>query len=172
MTDSLQLIICTFDGADKAEDVKQTIVELDKKSDAIKLGNIAVVEKNDQGEIEFSETQDRRERLGGIAESVVGGATWLLYNFAGMLGPVAGATAGSQAKYAVERFASDSGFPDGALREIGEQLNTGHSALITLVKPEERPIVLAELERLGGHLVDHELPGHVVAKLSGSTPSD
>jgi uncharacterized membrane protein len=168
MTTSLQLIICTFDGADKAESVKQVITELDARLDTIKLGNIAVVKKNAQGEIEFSETKDRRELVSDVAGSVAQGVTWLVYNFAGMLGPVAGATAGGEAKYAVERFMSDSGFPDAALREVGNQLDAGHSALITLVKPDEQRIVVAELEKLGGAMIEHALPTDVIEKLSGA----
>ncbi len=37
-----------------------------------------------------------------------------------------------------------------ALREIGERMDAGHSALITLVKPEEYPIVAAEVAELDG----------------------
>jgi uncharacterized membrane protein len=168
MTTSLQLIICTFDGADKADSVKQAITELDAKLDTIKLGNIAVVKKNAQGQIEFSETKDRRELVSDVAGSVAQGVTWLVYNFAGMLGPVAGVTAGGETKYAAERFMSDSGFPDAALHQVGDSLDAGHSALITLVKPDEQPVVVAELEKLGGTLVEHSLPTEVIEKLSGS----
>jgi uncharacterized membrane protein len=171
MATSLQLILCMFDGADKAESVKQAIRALDKQLDTIKLGNIAVVRKNEQGEIEFNETADRRERISDVTGSVVNGVTWLVYNFAGMLGPVAGVTAGGHAKYAVERFMSDSGFPDIALRQVGERLDAGHSALITMVQPDERPIVVAELQKLGGHVLEHELPADVIEALSGAAPA-
>ena len=168
MAQSLQLIICTFDGAEKAEEVRQAIEALDVRLDTIKLGNIAVVKKNADGQIVFHETAERRvEALSTAAGAVVKGVTWLLYNIAGMLGPVAGPLAGQETKAIVQSIAPDVGFPDDALRDIGDRLDAGHSALITLVRPEEYPVVVAELERLGGQLVDHRLPADVVARLSG-----
>jgi len=80
---------------------------------------------------------------------------------------VAGPLAGQETKAVVQSIAPDVGFPDDALRDIGDRLDAGHSALITLVRPEEYPVVVAELERLGGQLVDHRLPADVVARLSG-----
>jgi uncharacterized membrane protein len=163
---SSQLIICAFEGADKADAVLDAIVELDRKTDAIKLGNIAVVKRNDAGEIVFHESRDWRNFASKTAGAVTEGVTWLLFNIAGMMGPVSGPLAGQQATNAVNRFASDSGFPDSALRELGERLDAGQSALITLVKPEEQALVVQELERLGGHIVSHEVAGDLIDKLS------
>lgn len=166
----LQLIICTFDGADKAGEVRQAIETLDAQLDTIKLGNIAVINKNSDGQIVFHETREQRmEAVSVVAGTVVKGVTWLLYNVAGMLGPVAGPLAGQETRMAVRSIAPDVGFPDDALREIGARLDAGQSALITLVKPEERPIVVGELEKLGGQLVDRELPADIVARLSGES---
>lgn len=163
---SSQLIICAFDGADKADTVLNAIVELDRKTDAIKLGNIAVVSRNDAGEIVFHESKDWRNFASKTAGAVTNGVTWLVFNFAGMMGPVSGPLAGQKAENAVNRVAKDSGFPDAALRELGDRLYAGQSALITMVKTEELPIVVEELERLEGHVVSHEVAGDLVEKLS------
>lgn len=169
---SLQLIICTFDGAEKAEAVREAIEALDARLDAIKLGNIAVVKKDEDGRIVFHETAERRvEAVSTAAGVAVKGVTWLLYNIAGMLGPVAGPLAGQETKAMVESIAPDVGFPNDALRDIGERMDAGQSALITLVRPEEYPIVAAELEKLGGQLVGHLLPAAVVARLGGEPPA-
>jgi hypothetical protein len=45
-------------------------------------------------------------------------------------------------------------------------LIAGQSALITLVRLEEQPTVEQELERLGGHIVAHEVAGDLIDKLS------
>ena len=165
-TPSSHLIICAFEGAEMADVVSDAIVELDRKTEAIKLGNIAVVSRNDAGQIVFHESKDWRNFASNTAGAVTEGVTWLLFNIAGMMGPVSGPLAGQQAKNTVNRFARDSGFPDPALRELGERLEAGQSALITVVKPEERPIVEQELERLGGHIVSHEVAGDLIEKLS------
>jgi uncharacterized membrane protein len=163
---SSQLIICAFEGADKADAVLDAIVELDRKTDAIKLGNIAVVSRNDAGEIVFHESKDWRNFASKTAGAVTNGVTWLVFNVAGMMGPVSGPLAGQKAENAVNRFAKDSGFPDAALRELGDRLYAGQSALITMVKTEELHLVVAELERLEGHIVSHEVAGDLVEKLS------
>jgi uncharacterized membrane protein len=161
-----QLVICAFEGAEKADAVRDAIIELDRQTDAIKLGNIAVVRRNDAGEIVFDESKDWRNFASNTAGAVTNGVTWLLYNIAGMMGPVSGPLAGQKMQNAVNRFASDSGFPDAALRELGERLIAGQSALISVVKPAEQPLVVQELERLGGHIVSHEVAGDLIDKLS------
>lgn len=167
MTQSLQLIICTFDGADKADEVRKAIEVLDAKLDTIKLGNIAVVKKDQAGQIVFHETRERPvEAVGTLAGTVVQGVTWLLYNVAGMLGPIAGPLAGQETRVLIHTLGPDLGFPNDALLAIGAQLDAGRSALITLVKPEEYPIVVDELQRLGGERVEHLVPAEVVARLS------
>ncbi len=163
---SSQLIICVFEGVEKADAVLDAIVELDRKTDAIKLGNIAVVSRNDAGAIVFHESKDWRNFASKTAGAVTEGVTWLLFNIAGMMGPVSGPLAGQQASNTVNRIAKDSGFPDAALRELGERLIAGQSALITLVRLEEQPTVEQELERLGGHIVAHEVAGDLIDKLS------
>lgn len=163
---SSQLIICAFEGAGEAEAVRDAIIELDRQTEAIKLGNIAVVSRNDAGEIVFHESKDWRNFASNTAGAVTSGVTWLLFNIAGMMGPVSGPLAGQKARNAVNRFASDSGFPDAALRELGGRLEAGQSALITLVKPEEQAIVTQALEQLDGHIVSHEVAGDLIDKLS------
>lgn len=163
---SSQLIICAFEGADKASTVLEAIVELDRKTDAIKLGNIAVVSRNEAGEIVFSESKDWANFASKTAGAVTEGVTWLVFNIAGMMGPVSGPLAGQQARNTVNRVAKDTGFPDTALRELGDRLYAGQSALILMVKPEEQAIVVDELEQLEGHIVSHEVAGDLVEKLS------
>lgn len=166
-TTPLQLIICTFDGADKADEVRKAIEALDAKLDTIKLGNIAVVKKDQAGQIVFHETRERPvEAVGTLASTVVQGVTWLLYNVAGMLGPIAGPLAGQETRTLIHTLGPDLGFPNDALLAIGAQLDAGRSALITLVKPEEYPIVVDELQRLGGERVEHLVSAEVVARLS------
>lgn len=167
-----QLIICAFEGADKADAVRDAIVELDRQTEAIKLGNIAVVSRNEEGQIVFHESKDWRNFASNAAGAVTEGVTWLLFNIAGMMGPVSGPLAGQKARNAVNRVARDSGFPDGALRELGERLSAGQSALITLVRPAEQAIVTRALEQLDGHLVSHEIAGDLIDKLSQPEASD
>jgi len=55
-----------------------------------------------------------------------------------------------------------------ALRELGEHLDAGSSALITLVTDDEAALVKARLEQLGGVFIEHTLPPEVAAALGAS----
>jgi len=48
-------------------------------------------------------------------------------------------------------------------------LHAGSSALVTLVDPEHSATVVAELEKLGGTIIQSQLPAETVAALKGET---
>lgn len=166
MAESMRLIICTFDAADRAEEVKDVIQKLDTQLDTIKLGNIAVVQKSPDGQISFREAGDIRNTLSEIAGVVAGGMAWLAYAIAGGVAPAAGHMAGLDAENAVAARLRDHGFSDEALHEVGERLRAGASALIALVRSAEEPVVVAELERLGGHIQAHGIAPELAAELT------
>lgn len=162
----MQLIICAFDAVEQAERVRDVLEQLDRRDHAIRLGNLALVRRAADGDITFEESGDSRGRLGQVLGAVVGSVTDFIYAFAGSFGPPAGQIAARETNNAVQRLVHDAGFPDEALLAIGARLQAGETALITLVRPEDAAFVSSELERLGGHLIAHTLPGEVVAELS------
>ncbi len=166
MSEEMRLIVCAFDAADKAEEVEQALQALDRRLETIKLGNIAIVEKSADGQVTFSETQDHRNVVSQITGMAAGAASWLIFAFAGSLGYQAGPAAYSVSYNAAERVIRDSGFLDDALREIGEHLDAGSSALITLVTPAEEPVVVEELQRLGGKLIQQQSAPELLAELT------
>jgi uncharacterized membrane protein len=165
VSEEMRLIVCAFDAADKAEEVEQALEALDRRLETVKLGNIAIVERTADGQISFRETKDHRNVLSQVTGMVAGAASWMIYAFAGSLGYQAGPAAYSMSYNTAERLIRDSGFYDEALREIGEHLDAGSSALITLVTPDEEPVVVEELERLGGKLIQREVAPEVFAEL-------
>ena len=60
----------------------------------------------------------------------------------------------------------DTGFPDSALRELGEHLDAGSSAIITLVTEAEAELVKTRLGQLGGVFIEHTLPAQVAVALT------
>ena len=169
MTTEMRLIVCVFDATGRADEVKDALRALDQKVDSIELGNIALVRKSAEGEVEFHETQDHREGISRVAGTVTGTVAWFVYAFAGSLGYQAAPVAYEAGYSTAERLVQDTGFPDSALEEIGEHLDAGSSALITLVRAEEQPTVVEELQRLGGHLIEHDIPPEIVAELTKET---
>lgn len=172
-SDGLHLIICVFEAEDvqkRADEVRHTLKVWDRHTDLVRLGNVAVVAKDQEGEVRFRETQDIHQELGSIAGAVAGSVAWFIYTFVGLLGSVAGQTVSHQTQQATAALVGDMGFPDKALREIGIALDRGSFALITLVRPADQELVVNELENLGGTLVQHLVPPHVVAQLERQRP--
>jgi uncharacterized membrane protein len=166
MSQEMRLIVCAFDATDKADEVEQALEALDRRLETIKLGNIAIVEKTADGQVSFRETKDHRNVISQVTGMAAGAASWLVYAFAGSLGYQAGPAAYSVSYNTAERLIRDSGFLDDALREVGEHLDAGSSALITLVTPDEEPVVIEELERLGGKLIQREIAPELLAELT------
>jgi uncharacterized membrane protein len=166
MAENMRLIICTFDGVDRADEVKQVVEQLDARLDTIKLGNIAVIHKSADGQVSFRETGDIRNELSQIAGVVAGGLAWLAYAIVGGVAPAAGQQAELDTQNAIAGNLRDQGFTDEALFEIGQRLVAGNSALIALVRAEEENVVVAELERLGGTIVAHGIAPELAEQLA------
>ncbi len=165
MQTSHSLIICAFDGQVEAEAAKNAIDELGNEIDELQIIRTAIVRKNDRGEVTFHEPGNAREVAVDVAGALAKGVSWLIYNAAGMLGPLAGVSAEEQAKLTVERFTRDTGFPDEALLELGARLDAGHSALIALVDAGDRDAVVKLLTDMGGHVIDSAVPPDLLTRL-------
>jgi uncharacterized membrane protein len=154
-----QLIVCTFDGVAKADAASAAIRALDQQLDTLKLGNLTVLRKDERGDVAFWETQELHEYQRDTRFGVVLG--WLLGAANTFVGAPLGLATGIASGAALGTEAAalhDVGFPDDALRQLGQQLHAGSSALVTLVQPDQAASVVAELERLGGTIVQGELP--------------
>ena len=165
-----QLIVCTFDGDSKADAARAVIQALDEQIDTLKLGNIAILRKGTDGNVTFWETDELREYRRDSTFGIVLG--WLLGAANTLVGAPLGVAPGveSGAAFGTEVAAQrDVGFPDQTLRQLGEQLHAGNSALVTLVDPEHSATVVAELEKLGGTIIQGQLPPETVAVLTGET---
>lgn len=170
MTPDTHLVVCMFDGETMADEARQAIRALDARLDTVKLGNIAVLSKNTAGTIDYWESSEvAEERRNSIFGMVVG---WV-FGLAGLIvgspaGPVQAGLAGELvgASAPIDR---DYGFPDQELRHLAESLDAGSSVLITLVHPAEAALVVAELDQLGGHLIQRTLAPEVVTRLLADT---
>lgn len=91
------------------------------KAAPVSLGNVAIVTRDENGKVQFNETQDW-----GMGKSALVGA------IAGFLLPGVGtitlAAGGALAAYFI-----DLGFPDPLLKQMGEGLDSNSSMLVALV---------------------------------------
>lgn len=164
----MELIVCSFKGVDKADTVKQAIQKLDEDLDAVKLGNIAVLKKNEKGKFSFHETEEDSALKQGATIGLLSGA--ILSVLFGPVAMAAGAAAGAAAGGLPFMSVVDLGFPDPALKKLGDSLLAGSSAIVLLLKPGEVDVVVAELEKQGGTLIQHTLPLDVIENLKKADP--
>src|SRR5262245_39183778 len=133
----------------------------------LQAANIGIVSRGSDGRIDFLETAEERElrRL-----STLGRVTgWLL----GLAGALVGAPITiSQSSTAGDLVASevairhDAGFPDEALRHVGEHLHAGSAAVVILTRQETSGPIRAALEQLGGTVHQGTLPSEGGAELA------
>jgi uncharacterized membrane protein len=166
MSDDLRLLVYTFDSVGRAEDARRAIEALDRRIGG-EQGHYAVVQRQADGTIGLREPRDLRQDLSELAGQLAGGVTWFVYTFVGLMGPPPAVIAEQMTDDAVHRLVRDTGFPDSALHEIGEELGAGSAALVALVPEVERQQAIGELEQLGGRLWQHALPAEVAAELKG-----
>jgi uncharacterized membrane protein len=159
----MELIVCAFAGSEKAEQAKKAIQRLDAELDSVKLGNIAVLKKNEKGKFSFHETDEAAAVKQGATIGLLSGA--ILSVLFGPLALAAGAAAGAAAGSLPFASMVDLGFPDPALKKLGNSLEAGSSALVLLLQPEEVDPIVDALEAQGGTLIQHTLPADVIQTL-------
>lgn len=165
MSESLQLIVCAFDAATRMDDVTRALKALDQRLHVVQLGNIAIVHKDASGQIAVHESQDPRESISNVASALAGSVAWFLYAFAGLFGPLAQTYTQARVSEAMHLLVRDMGFPDDVLFQIGRQLDAGQSALITLVRSQDREQVVEQLQHLGGTIIEHPLSAEQTQRL-------
>jgi len=117
---SRRIVIARFSSAGGA---KLCLDQL--KNAGTRMGNGAVIEREADGKVSFTETQDW-----GIGKSAAVGAVAAL--ILPGVGLVMGALAGGLAAYFI-----DAGFPDDLLRQLGSGLEVGTSMVVVLVLEED-----------------------------------
>lgn len=130
------------------------------KNAGTRLGNAAVIEREADGKIGFTETQDwgigKSAAIGAVAALVLPG-----------IGPVMGALAGGLAAYFI-----DAGFPDDLLRQLGSGLEIGTSMLVALVREEDLLHAEQVIVTSGGTVLGSGFEPDLGAALERMRPND
>ena len=155
-----EMMVVAFDGEDEAEQVLDALKGLEGEH-VIDLKSAAVVVRRADGKVRIKETKDFDARQGAIGGAVAGGLLGLLRG--GLLkGAILGAAGGAAAGKVV-----DLGLEDDFLKEVGETLGTGTSAVVALVDFEQVDAAMEELDKFeGGRILRHTLSADVYHKLS------
>jgi uncharacterized membrane protein len=153
-----QVILAAFrdeNGADAAlEQLKEA-----KKEHLINVPHVAVLRKDKEGKLHIKEPTDMGAGRGAVIGGVLGGLTGLVF------GPIGLAAVGGAAIGGVIARLHDSGFKDERLRQLGESLQPGSSAILAVIEHIWVTELQAELEKAGAEVVTEQLGADIAAQL-------
>lgn len=151
------LIAIAYDDEYKAEEVRLTLIKLQKEH-LIELEDAAVVVKNTEGKVKLKQAVDL------TAAGAVSGGFWGLLIGTLFLSPILGAAVGAAAG-AASGALSDIGVDDDFMKSLGETLKPGSSALFVLVRKVTPDKVLDEVAPYGGTVLRTSLSKDEEAQL-------
>jgi uncharacterized membrane protein len=150
------VIAATFDGPDEAEAALRSIRSLEQ-ADKIKPSDTAVVRKDADGKVTIHNEVGSGTEAGAVVGAVVGGVLLVVFPLAGMaVGAAAGGLIGRAAAPGI----------DGKwVKEVGDDLPPGGSALFLQVKGGELGMMVAALHQHKGRVFQTTLPDEEVESL-------
>ncbi|MGZ3598936.1 MAG: DUF1269 domain-containing protein [Ktedonobacterales bacterium] len=153
------LIVAAFTDEDGASQALKGLKEA-KREKLIGIQDAAVIQRRADNTLHIRETGDMSGGRGAVIGGLVGAAIGLVAPPAVLVTAGVGAAIGGLAAKL-----RDSGFPDDRLRELGEALRPGTSALVAVIELTWVEEVERELEDLGARLVTEEIKAEIAAQL-------
>lgn len=136
------LLVIGFPSEQKAEEVRRKLLELQKEY-LIELGDAVVAAKSEDGKITL------HQMINTTAAGAVSGTFWGLLVGTIFALPLVGAAIGA-ASGALGGALADFGIDDKFMRQVAETIPPGGAALFLLVKKITTDKVLADLQGVGG----------------------
>jgi uncharacterized membrane protein len=155
----VELIVAAFPDEDGASKALNALKEA-RKERLIGIQDAAVIQRRVDNTLHIRETGDMTGGRGAVIGGIVGAAIGLVAP------PTVLVTAGIGA--AIGGLAArlrDSGFPDDRLRELGEALQPGTSALVAVIEHTWVAEVERELAELGARMVTEEIKAEIASQL-------
>ncbi len=143
------LIVLAFDTMDEAEQVHQALVSA-KNQGVLSIDDAAVVVKDTDGKVQVKNQVSR----GTWITTGVGGALGLLIGT--IFFPIGGLVLGLAGGALVGKF-MDLGVDGNFVKDVGEQIQPGTSALFVLTRDENAAGVLAVLRQFQGRVLQTTL---------------
>jgi uncharacterized membrane protein len=161
-SDPNQALVVSFPDENKAQEVLETLKQLNAAHD-VALSSAAVIRRDPDGKVNIHETRDFNAKQGAVAGALAGGLIGLLRGNA-----LAGAAIGTAAGFGASKVL-DLGLPDDFLKQIGEQLTPGSSALVAIVTFENVADAMKVLDQYAGAKILHSaLSPDVAQQLSAA----
>jgi uncharacterized membrane protein len=140
-----ELIVIAYDDEQKAEQVRWKLLGLQKEH-LVDLEDAVVVTRGKDGKVRLNQIHDV------MAASLASGTLWGFLVGLIFLNPLLGVAAGA-ASGALAGALTDIGIDDNFMREVGQSLEPGTSALFVLVRKVTLDRVLPEISSFGGKIL-------------------
>ncbi len=162
------LVVIEYDDVHKAEEVRLKLLKMQREY-LVDLEDAVVAYKDENGKVKLNQIQNLTAS-GAVSGGFLGTLIGILF-LNPLLGLAAGATAG-----AVSGALTDVGINDKFMKDVAEGFQNGSSALFVLVRKVTPDKVLAELEGMGGRVLQtslsHEKEEKLQAALRAAAPGD
>jgi uncharacterized membrane protein len=143
------LVVIGFDDEHAAFEMRAALAKLQKEY-LISMEDVVVVTKDEKGKVKL------HQAVNLTAAGAVGGTFWGMLIGLIFLNPLLGAAVGAGAG-AISGKLSDIGIDDKFMKELGETITAGSSALFVLVRKATPDKVLAELKGFRGKVLKTSL---------------
>lgn len=124
----VQLLVAAFTEEDAADKVFEQLKQA-KKEKLIHIQDVAVIKRDMDSKIHINEPKDWKAGKGAGVGAVIGAALGIITGPGVVLTTAAGAAIGGLAAKL-----RDAGFPDDQLRQVGEALKPGTSAIVAIIE--------------------------------------
>lgn len=155
-----QLIVVTYPDLFKAEEVRLTLMKL-QKGYLIDLEDAVVATKDASGKVKLNQIHNLT-KAGAVSGGFWGALIGMLF-----LNPLLGAAIGASSG-AISGALSDVGINDKFMKDLKEKLAPGTSTLFVLLRSVTADKVLPEIEKFGGTVLQSSLTQEDEAKLQAA----
>ena len=124
----VQLLVAAFTEEDAADKVFEQLKQA-KKEKLIHIQDVAVIKRDADSKIHINEPKDWKAGKGAGVGAVIGAALGIITGPGVILTTAAGAAIGGLAAQL-----RDAGFPDDQLKQVGEALKPGTSAIVAIIE--------------------------------------
>ncbi len=161
MNDSpIQLIVAAFQDEFAADEALKKL-KTAQKQNLIEMQDAAVIRRDEKNKLHIKETADPGGGRGAAAGGAIGAVIGLI---AGPPGVVVGAATGALVGGVTARVI-DSGIPDDRLRQIGEGLQPGCSAIVAIIEHNWVEGVEKQLAEAGADVLTEQLRVDIAEQL-------
>ena len=151
------LVVITFDDAEQAAEVKESLKKLQKQG-LIKIDDMAVVVKDADGQVHTDNQMDT-----GVKAGIVGGSLLGLL-IAGIFAPIGGLVVGG-ALGALVGSMFDKGIPKDFVKDVSNDLQPNTSAIFIIAKDSNINAVVSALRQYHGNVYQTSLPSDLEDQL-------